>query len=194
MWHLPYRSPSSAQRSGFHSVSLCRVFAAELLLALAALVAVLTRIDDTTDGDGISSLGSLNFASDFDDAAHNLMARHNSACTSTAGRNRLPGSRRKGGGCYEELAKRFEADGWIVGRVIMQSEDTSATRDPLKETCLAGSLGELVIKGPARLTALAKACLLLGRNSGFIGSRVEETEARINRKYRNSLRSFVKSA
>jgi hypothetical protein len=53
---------------------------------------VLTRIDDTTDGDGISSLGSINFASDFDDAAHNLMARHNNACTSTAGRNRLPGS------------------------------------------------------------------------------------------------------
>ena len=73
-------------------VRLCRVFAAELLLALAALVAVLTRIDDTTDGDSISNLVSLNFASDFDDAAHNLMARHNNACTSTAGRNRLPGS------------------------------------------------------------------------------------------------------
>ena len=23
-------------------------------------------------------------------------------------------------GCYEELAKRFEADGWIVGRVTME--------------------------------------------------------------------------
>ena len=33
-------------------------------------------------------------------------------------------------------------------------------------------------------------CSLLGRDSGFIGSRVEETEARINRKYRNSLRSL----
>jgi hypothetical protein len=53
-----------------------------------------------------------------------------------------------------------------------------------------GCLGELVIKGPARLTALAKPCSLLGRNSGFIGSRVEKTEARINRKYRNSLRSL----
>ena len=35
-------------------------------------------------------------------------------------------------------------------------------------------------QGPARLTALAKPCSLLGRDSGFIGSRVEETEARIN--------------
>jgi hypothetical protein len=42
----------------------------------------------------------------------------------------------------------------------------------------------------ARLTALAKPRLLLGRDSGFIGSRVEETEARINRKYRNSRRSL----
>jgi hypothetical protein len=32
--------------------------------------------------------------------------------------------------------------------------------------------------------------VLLGRDSGFIGSRVEETEARINRKYRNSLKSL----
>jgi len=55
-----------------------------------------------------------------------------------------------------------------------------------------GCLGELVIKGPARLTAPAKPCSLLGRDSGYIGSRVEETEAeaRINRKYRNSLRSL----
>ena len=61
----------------------------------------------------------------------------------------------------------------------MQSEDTSATSDPLKKACLArGCLGELVIKGPARLTALATPCSLLGRDSGFIGSRVEETEAR----------------
>jgi len=51
----------------------------------------------------------------------------------------------------------------------------------------AQALGELVIKGPARLTALAKPCSLLGRNSGLIGSRVEKTDARINRKYRNSL-------
>jgi hypothetical protein len=40
------------------------------------------------------------------------------------------------------------------------------------------------------LTALAKPRSLLGRDSGFIGSRVEEIEARINRKYRNSLRSL----
>ena len=33
-------------------------------------------------------------------------------------------------------------------------------------------------------------CSLLERDSSFIGSRVEETEARINRKYRNSLRSL----
>jgi hypothetical protein len=42
-----------------------------------------------------------------------------------------------------------------------------------------GCLGELVIN-PTRLTALFKRCSLLGRNSGFIGFRVEETEARIN--------------
>ena len=65
----------------------------------------------------------------------------------------------------------------------MLSEDPSATRDPPKEACSApGCLGELVIKGPARLTALAKPCSLLGRDSGFIGSRMEEIEARINRK------------
>ena len=56
-----------------------------------------------------------------------------------------------------------------------------------------GCLGELVIKGPRQidgLTVLAKPCSLLGRDSGFIGSRAEEPEARINRKYRNSLRSL----
>ena len=53
-----------------------------------------------------------------------------------------------------------------------------------------GCLDELVIKGPARLTALSKPCPLLGRASGFIGSGVEETEARINLKYRNPLRSL----
>jgi hypothetical protein len=53
-------------------------------------------------------------------------------------------------------------------------------------------LAELAIKGPARLTALTKPCLLLGRDSGFIGSRVEE--ARINRKHRKFSKVFVKSA
>jgi len=53
-----------------------------------------------------------------------------------------------------------------------------------------GCLRELLIKGPARLTALTKPCLLLGRDSGFIGFGVEETKARINRKCRNSLRSL----
>jgi len=62
----------------------------------------------------------------------------------------------------------------------------SAKGGVLSEKCL----GELVIKGPARMTALAKPCSLLGRDSGFIGSRVEGTEARVNRKYRNSLRSL----
>ena len=34
-----------------------------------------------------------------------------------------------------------------------------------------GSLGEVVIKGPARLTVLAKSCSLPGQDFGFIGSR-----------------------
>ena len=38
----------------------------------------------------------------------------------------------------------------------------------------------LQIRSPGRVTPL----------SHFIGSRVEETEARVNRKYRNSLRSL----
>ena len=56
---------------------------------------------------------------------------------------------------------------------------------------MLSALGVYVLN-PARLTALSKPCSLLGRDSGFsfIGSRVEETEARINRKYRNSLRSL----
>jgi len=40
--------------------------------------------------------------------------------------------------------------------------------------------------------ALAKPCSLAGGDSGFVGSRVEETEARISRKYRNSLGSLRK--
>ena len=97
------------------------------------------------------------------------------------------------GDCWQRAVSGF---GWGKSSVIkqtleMQSEDTSATRVPLKEACLArGCLGELLIKGPTRLTALAKPCSLLERDSGFIGSRVEETEARIDRKYRNSLRSL----
>jgi hypothetical protein len=58
--------------------------------------------------------------------------------------------------------------------------ERSAKRGVLSQGCL----DELLIKGPARLTALPKPCSLLGRDSGFIGSRVEETEARINRKYK----------
>ena len=76
----------------------------------------------------------------------------------------------------------------------IQSESLRLQRDPLKEVCLPrGCLGGLVIN-PARLTALSKPGSLLGRDSGFIGSCVEETEARINRKYRNFSKVFVKSA
>jgi hypothetical protein len=49
-----------------------------------------------------------------------------------------------------------------------------------------GCLGEAVIKGAARLTP----CSLPGHDPAFNGSVVEETEARINHKYRNSLRSL----
>jgi hypothetical protein len=51
-----------------------------------------------------------------------------------------------------------------------------------------GCQDEPAIKGLARLTALTKPCSLRGRDSCFIGSWAEETAARINRKYRNSLR------
>ena len=44
-----------------------------------------------------------------------------------------------------------------------------------------------------RVKAQIIATLQLGRDSGLIGSRVEEAEARINRKYRNSLRSLKKA-
>ena len=77
----------------------------------------------------------------------------------------------------------------------IQSEDPSVTKRSTKRGVpTQGCLGELVIKGPARLTVLPKPSSLLGPDSGFIGSRVEETEARINRKYRNFSKVFVKSA
>ena len=41
-----------------------------------------------------------------------------------------------------------------------------------------------------RIAPAALEFTLLRRDSGFIGSREEETEARINRTYRNSLRSL----
>jgi hypothetical protein len=97
------------------------------------------------------------------------------------------------GNCSQRAVSRFGCGKSSVIRQTLEtlSEDPSATRDPPKEACSApGCLGELVIKGPARLTALAKPCSLLGRNSGLIGSRVEKTDARINRKYLNSLRSL----
>jgi hypothetical protein len=46
----------------------------------------------------------------------------------------------------------------------------------------------------SRLTALSKPCSLRGRDSGFIGSRAVETEARINRKVSEFSKVFVKSA
>jgi hypothetical protein len=80
------------------------------------------------------------------------------------------------GDCSQRAASRFscEKSSVIKQTPEMQSEDTSGARDPLKGACSARRcLGELVIKGPARLTALAKPCSLLGRHSGFIGFRVE---------------------
>src|SRR5208337_4099246 len=97
------------------------------------------------------------------------------------------------GDCSQRAVFRFGCgkSSVIKQTLEMQSEDTSATRDPLKEACLArGVWVNSCSKAPARLTALAKRCSLLGRDSGFSGSRVEETEARMNRKYRNSRRSL----
>src|SRR5580704_1334613 len=48
--------------------------------------------------------------------------------------------RRKAGGCYEELAKRFEADGWIVGRVTMEHVVDGVARTP---KAVAGDLREI---------------------------------------------------
>ena len=76
------------------------------------------------------------------------------------------------GDCSQRAVSRFGCGKSSVIKQTreMQSEDTSARRDSLKEGVLSqGCLGELVIKGPARLTALAKPCSLLGRDSGFIG-------------------------
>jgi hypothetical protein len=76
----------------------------------------------------------------------------------------------------------------------IQSEDPSVTKRSTKRGVpTQGCLGGLVFN-PTRLTALSKPGSLLGRDSGFIGSWVEETEARINRKYRNFSKVFVKSA
>jgi hypothetical protein len=57
---------------------------------------------------------------------------------------------------------------------IVWSDEDQAFVTEVSE--LPGCLDELVIKGPDRLTALAKPCSL-GQDLGFIGSRVEETEA-----------------
>src|ERR1700736_1040603 len=90
------------------------------------------------------------------------------------------------GDCSQRAVSRFGCGKSSATKqtLEMQSEDTSANRDPLKEACLArGVWVNSRSKAPARLTALAKPCSLLGPDSGFIGSRVEETEARINRRY-----------
>ena len=75
-----------------------------------------------------------------------------------------------------------------IGAFPKQIMNCPFVRGVLSQACL----GEPVIKGLARLTALTKPCSLQGRDSGFIGSRAEEAEARINRKYRNSLRPLEK--
>ena len=55
------------------------------------------------------------------------------------------------GDCSQRAASRFGCgkSSVIKQTLEMQSEDTSATSDPLKKACLArGCLGELVIKAP----------------------------------------------
>jgi hypothetical protein len=75
----------------------------------------------------------------------------------------------------------------------MQSEDTSGYKRSAKKGVLSQRcLGEVVIN-PARLTALAKPCSLLGRDSGFIGPRVEETDVHQSQVSEFS-KVFVKSA
>ena len=93
------------------------------------------------------------------------------------------------GDCSQRAVSRFGCgkSSVIKQTLEMQGEYTSYKRSAKRGVLSQGCLDELVMKGPARLTALAKPCSLLGRDSGFIGSRVEETEARINRKHRNSL-------
>jgi hypothetical protein len=96
------------------------------------------------------------------------------------------------GDCSQRAVSRFGCgkSSVIKQTLEMQSGGTSGSKRSTKRGVLnQGCLGELVIN-PARLTALSKPCSLLGRDSGFIGSWMEETEARINRKYRNSLRSL----
>ena len=74
---------------------------------------------------------------------------------------------------------------------IVWSDEDQAFVTEVSE--LPGCLDELVIKGPDRLTTLAKPCSLLGQDLGFIGSRVEETEAHQSQVSEFS-KVFVKSA
>jgi hypothetical protein len=64
----------------------------------------------------------------------------------------------------------------------MRSEDTSPTPDPLKAACRdwPGCLGELVIKGPARLTVLAKPGSLLGTLASSAPGRKRQRRASIS--------------
>jgi hypothetical protein len=69
----------------------------------------------------------------------------------------------------------------FVDSLLVEIAETKKMPDcPFERGVLSrGCLGEPVIKGIARLTALAKPCSLRGRDSGFIGSRAKQTEARI---------------
>src|SRR5208283_5997423 len=76
------------------------------------------------------------------------------------------------GDCSQRAVSRF---GCVKSNVIKQTLEMKSERGHFgykrsaKGGVLSqGCLGELVIKGPARLTALAKPCSLLGRDSGFI--------------------------
>ena len=77
-----------------------------------------------------------------------------------------------------------------IGAFPKQIINCPFERGVLSQACL----GEPVIKGLARLTALVKPCSLRGRDSGFIGSRVEETEARINAQVSEFSKVFVKKS
>ena len=66
----------------------------------------------------------------------------------------------------------------------------SAKRGVLSQGCL----GELVIKGPARLAAPSKPCSLPGRDSGFIASRVEESRGAHQSHVSEFSKVFVKDA
>jgi hypothetical protein len=70
------------------------------------------------------------------------------------------------------LAGQFVEEGKLrwdstLAEVLPELKDNMDAEFAKIQRCL----DELVIKGSAGLTALTKTCLLLGRDSGFIGSR-----------------------